>query len=121
MDRNLWALGMEATSIIDPLFTPVFIEMLAFNRAQVFDTAVGSSIQDLLVAVKDLGQSAVALSQGDYETFREKMIKGGAGAALETGALLGVNPADVMMRRVMSAYDKLDEDEQSKLNKGHTP
>lgn len=121
LDRNGIALGLEAVNMIDPLFTPPILESLAFNRAQVFDTAVGSSINDLVIAANDFRQSAVALGGGDYEKFREKLIKGGVGAALEVGALGGVNPLDVQMRRVLNAYDKLDDDEQRKLGRGDIP
>ena len=95
--------------------------MMAFHRAQVFDTALGSSINDLLATLRDFSQAAVALSGGDFEKFREKMTKGGVGLALEGGALAGINPLDVQIRRMMRAYDKLDDDEQAKLGRGDIP
>jgi len=121
LDRNALALGLEAVNMIDPLFTPRIIETMAFNRAQVFDSAVGSSINDLVNAGNDLKKSGVALASGDFEKFREKLIKGGVGLALEGGALSGINPADVQIRRFLDAYDRLDEDQQDKLGRGNSP
>jgi hypothetical protein len=113
-DRNALALAIEATSTFDPLVTPRLLEIAAFNQAGVFDSAAGSSINDLGGGVMDMITSAKTLAEGEQSKAGEEFIKGLRKAGLEAAALSGLNPLDANMRRVFSAIDKLEDDDQAK-------
>ena len=102
LDRAAFAFANETISLIDPLILPRFLDMIAYQQADLFDTAVGSSITDLAEGSIDL----VTLS---------KPVRGLRKIGMESAALLGLNPLDAMMKRILSAYDKLDDDEQERL------
>jgi hypothetical protein len=107
-------LAVDIFNLIDPLVTPKLLESLAYNQAGVFDTAVGSSVNDLVDGVGDLVESALALSDGDAETAAMELITGISKIGLEVTALAGIDPLDTVIRRIIRSVDKLDENESEK-------
>lgn len=115
LDRNAWLVANEYVSLIDPLFTPPLLDMVQFNNANIFDTALGSSLNDLAKAIIKMGESSGTLAEGDAEKAVKEFLRASLDAGLEVGALSGLNPLDAMMRRVLSQVDRMIEEDPDRL------
>ena len=112
-DANAKMLALETINIVDPLFLPRVLEIGFYHQAGIFDSASGSTINDLARASWDIGVGLGRLPLGDREKAVEQFLRGLRDFGLEAAAITGLNPMDANMRRVFRAVDRLDDAEQS--------
>ena len=115
-DRDVFRIASDALSLIDPVATPRILDMIQFHNAGLFETPAGSSVDELVLGTIDIVKSAAAFVSGDPERGRKKGAKGLRRIALESTALLGLNPLDAQLRRILREYDKLSDDEKQKID-----
>lgn len=115
VDRLIGRFSSEALAILDPLIAPRLFDMLLYHRANLFDNAVGSSINDLALGAVDLGNSVISLAEGDPDKALEQALRGGRKIGMEALALAGLDPLDAIMQRIFREYDDLSDGEKDGL------
>ncbi|MHC4067263.1 MAG: hypothetical protein ACYSUI_22550, partial [Planctomycetota bacterium] len=107
--------ALDFLSNLDPIVTERLAAILLFQSNEIFDTAAGSSINDLAEAVGQIVEAAITLGAGDVDKGFNDALKGFRDAGLEAAALSGLNPLDAQVKRMVRAFDKLDDDDQEKV------